>query len=106
MDLTTLIIIIAVIALVMFFLNRSRMMPGAGYGTPGVDRPTYDDPNYASGGSIGDADQPVYDDPKYRSGGSIGGAPETLEERSVAGPEPSEPAYDDPKYRSGGSIGG
>jgi hypothetical protein len=82
MDLTTLIIIIAVIALVMFFLNRSRMMPGAGYGNPGVD------------------------DPNYASGGSIGGAPETLEERSVGGPEPSEPTYDDPKYRSGGSIGG
>jgi hypothetical protein len=85
MDLTTLIIIIAVIALVMFFLNRNRMMPGSG--NSGVDRPTYDDPNYASSGSIG-------------------GGPETLEERSVGGPEPSEPAYDDPKYRSGGSIGG
>ena len=104
MDPTTLLIIIAVIALVMFFLNRNRTMPGSG--NSGMDRPTYDDPNYASGGSIGDADKPVYDDPNYASSGSIGGAPETLEERSVGGPEPSEPAYDDPKYRSGGSIGG
>jgi hypothetical protein len=73
MDLTTLIIIIAVIALVMFFLNRSRTMPGTGYTNRGVDRPTYDDPNYASSGSIGGTDQPVYDDPNYVSGGSIGG---------------------------------
>jgi hypothetical protein len=93
MDMTTLIIIFAIIALVMFFLNRNRMISRGWpttYGDPytrGNERPTYDDPGYSSSGSIGGTRQP--DMPQERSVGRI-----------------NEPHHDDPKYRSGGSIGG
>ena len=94
MDISTLVIIVVVIALVMFFLNRNR---GAARGpfyndttSRGNERPTYDGPNYTSSGSIGGAP-----------------APDSLHERSDGGPAPSSsPRHDDPNYRSGGSIGG
>jgi hypothetical protein len=92
MDMTTLIIIVAIVALVMFFMNRNRMTSRGPttYGDPytrGNERPTYDDPDYMSTGSIGGAQEP--DRPQERSVGTI-----------------NEPHHDDPKYRSGGSIGG
>ena len=92
MDMTTLIIIFAVIALVMFFMNRGRTISRGPttYGDPytrGNERPTYDDPGYSSAGSIGGTREP--DMPQERSVGRI-----------------NEPHHDDPKYRSGGSIGG
>ena len=92
MDMTTLIIIFAIVALVMFFLNRNRM------GSRGPT--TYADP-YARGN-----ERPTYDDPGYTSSGSIGGSPaaDIPQERSVG--TINEPHHDDPKYRSGGSIGG
>jgi hypothetical protein len=94
MDISTVIIIVVVIALVMLFLNRNR---GAARG-----------PFYNGTTSRGN-ERPTYDDPNYTSGGSIGGAPEpdSLQERSVGGAAPSNsPHHDDPNYRSGGSIGG
>ena len=92
MDTTTLIIIIVVVLAVMYFMNRSR----GGYANPntrntgvGPERPTYDDPDYTSTGSIGGTDRTV------------------LHERSVGDGQPSSGAtHDDPNYRSGGSIGG
>ncbi|HEX5691427.1 MAG TPA: hypothetical protein VFX76_15540, partial [Roseiflexaceae bacterium] len=76
MDMTTLILIIAVIALVMFFMNRNRMVSRG----PG----TYNDP-YAGGN-----ERPSYDSPEYRSGGSIGGdrtGVEIPDDRAVGGLE-------------------
>jgi hypothetical protein len=92
MNMTTLIILFVVIALVMYFFNRNRM------GTRGPT--TYGDP-YTRGN-----ERPTYDDPEYTSSGSIGGtrAAEPPQERSVG--TINEPHHDDPKYRSGGSIGG
>jgi hypothetical protein len=97
MDMTTLIIIVAIIALVVFLMNRNRM---ASRGTP-----------YGTGPYARGEERPTYDDPNYTSGGSIGGAPPTgiHHERSVGGPDTSvsnRPTHDDPNYRSGGSIGG
>jgi hypothetical protein len=123
MDTTTLLIVVGIVLLVMFLLNRSR----AGVGGPplrGDERPRYDDPDYTSTGSIGGGSpagsSQVYNDPDYTSAGSIGGG--TLEERSVGASEPplrersvgestessssSDRTHDDPNYRSGGSIGG
>jgi hypothetical protein len=117
MDTTTLLIIVGIVLLVMFLLNRSRYNAG---GTPygpfnrGDERPRYDDPDYTSAGSIGGGavdNQPRYDDPNYTSAGSIGGGEPPLRERSVGEappptPERERPSHDDPNYRSGGSIGG
>ena len=83
MDLTTLILIIVVIALVGYFMNRNRTI------ARGTERPTYDDPD-------------------YRSGGSIGGSPSagTSHRKSdTGGASAQSPRNDDPNYRSGGSIG-
>jgi hypothetical protein len=99
MDITTVILIVVIVALVMFFLNRNRTVSrGPTYNDqayPGNERPTYDDPNYSSSGSIG---------------GDINTAPqhhERLQERSVGESAPAQrPQHDDPNYRSGGSIGG
>jgi len=108
MDLTTLILIILVVALVAYFMNRNRTIAG------GTERPTYDDPDYRSGGSIGGGgtERPTYDDPDYRSGGSIGGSiggspsAGTSHRKSDTGAAPAQrPQHDDPNYRSGGSIG-
>jgi len=96
MDTTTLILIIVIIALVLFFMNRNR--------TASRGPTNYTDPN-----ARGD-ERPTYDDPNYTSGGSIGGSPdvELPRERTAGGIEtPSNrPRHDDPNYRSGGSIGG
>jgi len=106
MDMTTLILIIAIVALAAFLMNRNRM------GARGTERPTYDDPDYRSGGSIGGGSgsaRPTHDDPDYRSGGSIGGAPSasTSHRKSDTGAVSAQrPQNDDPNYRSGGSIGG
>ncbi len=53
----SIILIIVVIALLVFFMNRSRTI------ARGSNQPRYDDPDYRSGGSIGGA-----------SGGATGGA--------------------------------
>jgi hypothetical protein len=93
MDLTTLRIIGLIIIVVVMLLNRSRggySGPFYGRGNRGAERPTYDDPNYRSSGSIGGAEPPL------RERGVGEGAP-------AAGP--SRPSNDDPNYRSGGSIG-
>ena len=94
MDTTTIILIVAIVVLVLFFLNRNRTAARGPYindtSARGDERPTYDDPNYRSGGSIGG-----------------GPAPEPPRERSVGGTSSSKGGgYDDPNYRSGGSIGG
>src|SRR5687768_10571266 len=75
MDTMSIILIIVVIALLVFFMNRSRTI------ARGSNRPTYDDPDYRSGGSIGGASggasggaRPTHDSPDYRSGDSIGGS--------------------------------
>jgi hypothetical protein len=111
MDTTTLLIVIIVVLLVLFIMNRSRggYRP-AGRSGYGSERPTYDDPDYTSSGSIGgtNASPRVYDDPNHTSAGSIGGASQPsshVRERSV-GEAPSAGRNDDPNYRSGGSIGG
>lgn len=81
MDTTTVIIIVAVIALIAFwFYNRNKPAP----------RGTYDDKNTRSSGSIGGGTR-AHDDPNVRSSGSIGGGTR---------------AYDTPDHTSGGSIGG
>jgi hypothetical protein len=94
MDTTTLLIIIVVVLVIAFIANRNRGMYG-GNSYPrnmnsGPERPTYDDPDYTSAGSIGgtEVDQPA-PQPRERSVGDSGGR-----------------SYDDPNYRSGGSIGG
>ena len=80
MDFTTILIIVAVIALAaLYFYNRSRPAPHG----------TYDDKVVRSSGSIGGGTR-AYDDEKVRSSGSIGGGPR---------------AYDDREHTSGGSIG-
>ncbi len=81
MDTTTIIIIVAVIALIAFYLyNRSKPAP----------RGTYDDKDVRSSGSIGGGTR-AHDDPNVRSSGSIGGGAR---------------AHDAPEHTSGGSIGG
>jgi hypothetical protein len=99
MDMTTLILIIAIIALVMFFMNRNRMASRGPYyndtAARGNERPTYDDPDYSSSGSIGGS--PGVEVPRERT---VGG----LETPSAS--SDNSPRHDDPKYRSGGSIGG
>jgi len=81
MDTTTIIVIIAIIALIGFYLyNRNRPAP----------RGTYDDKNTRSSGSIGGGTR-AHDDPNVRSSGSIGGGTR---------------GYDSPQHSSGGSIGG
>ena len=81
MDTTTIIIVVAVIALIAFWLyNRNKPAP----------RGTYDDKNVRSSGSIGGGTR-AHDDPNVRSSGSIGGGSR---------------AYDTPAHTSGGSIGG
>lgn len=81
MDTTTIIVIVAVVALVALWLyNRSR--PAA--------RGTYDDKDVRSSGSIGGGTR-AYDDKSVRSSGSIGGGTR---------------AYDAPEVKSSGSIGG
>jgi len=91
MDTTTLLIIIVVVLAVAFIMSRNRGTSGGTYPrntNTGPERPTYDDPDYTSSGSIGgsEADRPA---PRERSVGDSGGR-----------------SYDDPNYRSGGSIGG
>lgn len=81
MDTTTIIVIVAVLALVGFYLyNRSRPAP----------RGTYDDKDTRSSGSIGGGTR-AHDDPNVRSSGSIGGGTR---------------ANNSPAHSSGGSIGG
>lgn len=81
MDTTTILIIIAVIALIAFWLyNRNKPAPHG----------TYNDPDVRSSGSIGGGTR-SYDDPDVRSSGSIGGGTRS---------------HDSPKHSSGGSIGG
>jgi len=81
METTTIIIIIAVIALLGFYLyNRSRPAP----------RGTYDDKATRSSGSIGGGTR-ANDDPNVRSSGSIGGGTR---------------GHNSPQHSSGGSIGG
>jgi hypothetical protein len=95
MDTTTLLIIIVVVLLVLFMINRSRGGVGpAGRSGYGNERPTYDDPDYTSSGSIGGTS----------SAGSAPTPTSHVRERSV-GEAPSR-SNDDPNYRSGGSIGG
>ena len=81
MDTTTIIVIIAVVLMLGFYLyNRSRP----------AQRGTYDDKNARSSGSIGGGTR-ANDDPEVRSSGSIGGGTR---------------AHNSPQQRSGGSIGG
>lgn len=81
MDTTTIIVIVAVLALVGFYLyNRSRPAP----------RGTYDDKDTRSSGSIGGGTR-AHDDPNVRSSGSIGGGTR---------------GNNAPEHSSGGSIGG
>ena len=89
MDLTTLIVIIVVVALLVFFMNRNRTI------ARGTERPTYDDPNYRSSGSIGGS----------QSGGSPS-ASTSHQKSDTGGASAQRPSHDDPDYRSGGSIGG
>ncbi len=95
MDTTTLLIIVVVVVVVALIISRNRSATGgAPYtrtGPTGTDRPTYDDPDYTSAGSIGGSEvvTPV---PQERSVGGTSG--------------PAERTHDDPNYRSGGSIGG
>src|SRR6266540_264256 len=70
MDTTTLLIIIVVVLAVAFIISRNRGTYG-GNSYPrnmntGPERPTYDDPDYSSTGSIGgtEVDQPA---PRERS---------------------------------------
>jgi hypothetical protein len=92
MDLTTLLFIGIIFLVIVLLLTRNRSAGGPYYGSRGTERPTYDDPGYRSGGSIGAAEPP-------------------LQERSVGSNAPAapsgsnRPANDDPNYRSGGSIG-
>jgi len=80
MDSTTIMIIIAVLALLGIYLyNRSRPAP----------RGTYDDRQLNSGGSIGGGPR-AHDDPKLHSSGSIGG---------------KDRGYDSTNHESGGTIG-
>jgi hypothetical protein len=81
MDTTTIIVIVAVIALLAFYLyNRRKPAP----------RGTYDDKDMRSSGSIGGGPR-AHDDANLRSSGSIGGGTRS---------------YDSPEHTSGGSIGG
>ncbi len=81
MNTTTIVIIVAIIALIAFYLyNRSKPAP----------RGTYNDKNTRSSGSIGGGTR-AHDDPNVRSSGSIGGGTRS---------------YDSPVHSSGGSIGG
>ena len=81
METTTIVIIVAIIALIAFYLyNRSKPAP----------RGTYNDENLRSDGSIGGGTR-AHDDATVRSSGSIGGGSR---------------AYDTPEQSSGGSIGG
>ena len=94
MDFTTLLVIGLIVVVAMLVLSRNRRVGQGGpiYSdqTGGVDRPTYDDPDYTSSGSIG---------------GSAVEPP--AQERSVGGTsDGNRPTHDDPNYRSGGSIGG
>lgn len=81
METTTIVIIVAIIALIAFYLyNRNKPAP----------RGTYDDKDLRSNGSIGGGTR-AHDDANVRSSGSIGGGTR---------------AYDSPDQSSGGSIGG
>lgn len=81
MDTTTIIVIVAIVALVgLFLFNRNRP----------ARRGTYDDKNTRSSGSIGGGTR-ANDDPDVRSSGSIGGGTR---------------AHNAPQQSSGGSIGG
>lgn len=81
MDTTMIIIVIAAVALIGFWLyNRNKPAP----------RGTYDDKNVRSSGSIGGGTR-AHDDPNVRSSGSIGGGTR---------------AHDAREHGSGGSIGG
>ncbi|KPV49052.1 hypothetical protein SE17_34775 [Kouleothrix aurantiaca] len=95
MDTTTLLIIIVVVLVAAYFISRSRNQYG---GTP----------TYRRGPGTGPVERPTYDDPDYSSSGSIGGvetAPPPVQ-RTAGDTAPSGRKYDDPNYRSGGSIGG
>jgi hypothetical protein len=107
MDMTTLILIIVVIAVVMFFMNRNRTVSRGptGYNDPNAganERPTYDDPNYRSSGSIGGSSSGV-EIPRDRSVGGLETPTTRSGNSSVSG---GGSRNDDPNYRSGGSIGG
>jgi hypothetical protein len=94
MDLTTLLIIGLIIVVVVMLFSRNR-----GFGTGGS-------PIYTN--RTGGVDRPTYDDPDYTSSGSFGGngAEAPPQERSVGGTSgAARPTHDDPNYRSGGSIG-
>lgn len=97
MDTTTLLIIIIVVLVVAFLMSRNRGMlggPSTRSGGVGPERPTYDDPDYTSSGSIGGADAPAPTSHRRNVGSVDGGTPA------------SGRTNDDPNYRSGGSIGG
>ena len=89
MDWSTILGIVAIVAIAAIFLMRRNRPAAAG---------TYNDPKVQSGGSIGgDRDgkgQRTYDDPKVQSGGSIGG-----------GNSGGTKVYDTPEHTSGGSLG-
>jgi hypothetical protein len=94
-----LVILLVVVGLAMMWMRSSGAMPGGLGGSSGRRRGT---------GSA----RPTYNDPDYRSSGSIGGRGGSYQDagyRPTAGSErrePSQPAYDDDEFRSGGSIGG
>lgn len=93
MDTTTLLIIVIVVLVIVFVMShRGGMTGGSPYGTTrrtGSERPTYDDPDYTSTGSIGGTEARTPPVSHQRSVGDSGGR-----------------TNDDPNYRSGGSIGG
>ena len=135
MDFTTILIIVAVIALAaLYFYNRSRPAPHG----------TYDDKDVRSSGSIGGGPR-AYDDREHTSGGSIGDQRTTdrtdngvsrrnnqrddLREENVRSgstrrshvrdenlrddlredvreEDAAEPTHDDRRHKSGGSFGG
>ena len=123
MDSTTIWIIIAVIALVAFFLyNRNRPAPRGTYddrntrssGSIGGGKRSYDDPNHRSSGSIGGG-QRGHDDPEHARRGSIGGDPKRRSDETDRATDDngiarerigSQRNHDDERFKSKGSIGG
>ena len=95
MDTTTLLILVIIVLVVLLVMSRrGGMTGGSPYGTgttrrTGPERPTYDDPEYTSTGSIGGTEVRTPPVSHQRSVGETGGR-----------------TNDDPNYRSGGSIGG
>lgn len=127
MDLTTIGIIVVVVALIGLFLyNRSRPAPQGTYddkkvsssGSIGGGTRAHDDPNVRSSGSIGGGVR-AYDTPNETSSGSIGGRSaearknrtgtnqnSQIDDDQIDDDDKVEPTKDDPNHRSRGSIGG